>query len=310
MVSHEKYGTIADCSGARAIVRDKKRITIMSKLSGEDDFFQYQNREILSFTGSMLDETPQTQRIAKLHKKITLQETNYQKKRRFIEKIGILSQWFDINLLDRVSLLLEENMDRKENSEEEEVKKILAYVDVMLRLDGNTIRWKTMYEMNEYFGFRITRKSLFKYRTEAQRALFCKYGKEKVLEKLRKGPNLLMKRLVVEYLINDPDLKEGTNEQRSSIKTGCFHIITGITNLRYVPRDYEIYSYAIYTIVKKGLTEKAGSYIFPVDDQTMRRAISNAAYNIRIKVIKKIWKLESQKNVMNNPQGISMASFL
>jgi hypothetical protein len=157
MVWHEKYGTIADCSGARAIMRDKKRITTMSKLSGEDDFFQYQNREILSFTGSMLDKTPQTHRIANLHKKITLQETNYQKKRRFIEKIGILSQWFEISLLDRVSLLLEENMDRKENSEEEEVKKILAYLDVMLRLDGNTIRWKTMYEMNEYFGFKITR---------------------------------------------------------------------------------------------------------------------------------------------------------
>ncbi|MHA2319942.1 MAG: hypothetical protein ACXAC6_19570, partial [Candidatus Hodarchaeales archaeon] len=138
----------------------------MSKLSGEDDFFQYQNREILSFTGSMLDKTPQTHRIAKLHRKITLQETNYQKKRRFIEKIGILSQWFEISLLDRVSLLLEENMDRKENSEEEEIKKILAYLDVILRLDGNTIRWKTMYEMNEYFGFKITRKGLFKYRTE------------------------------------------------------------------------------------------------------------------------------------------------
>jgi len=291
-------------------MRDKKRITIKSKLSGEDDFYQYQNREILSFTGSMLDETPQTHRIAKLHKTITLQETNYQKKRRFIEKIGILSQWFEINLLDRVSLLLEENLDRKENSEEEEVKKILAYVDVMLRLDGNTVRWKTMYEMNKYFGFKITRKSLFKYRTEAQRALFYKYGKERVLEKLREGPNLLMKRLIVEYLIDDPDLNNGNNEQRSSIKAGCFHIITGIINLRYVPRDYEIYSYAIYSIVKKGLTEKPGKYIFPVDDQVMRRAISNAAYNIRMKVIRKIWKLESQKNAINNSQGISMASFL
>ena len=310
MLSHEKYGTIADCSGARAIMRDKKRITIASKLSGEDDFFQYQNREILSFTGSMLDETPQTHRIAKLHKTITLQETNYQKKRRFIEKIGILSQWFEINLLDRVSLLLEENMDRKENSEEEEVKKILAYVDVMLRLDGNTIRWKTMYEMNQYFGFKITRKGLFKYRTEAQRALFYKYGKEKVLEKLRKGPTLLMKRLIVEYLINDPDLNNRDNEQRSSVRAGCFHIITGMTNLRYVPRDYEIYSYAIYSIVKKGLTEKAGNYIFPVDNEKMRRAISNATYNIRMKVIRKIWKLESPENEINNIQGISMASFL
>lgn len=291
-------------------MRDKKRITVMSKLSGEDDFFQYQNREILSFTGSMLDKTPQTHRIAKLHKTIMLQETNYQKKRRFMEKIGILSQWFEISLLDRVSLLLEENMDRKENSEEEEVKKILAYLDVMLRLDGNTIRWKTMYEMNEYFGFKITRKGLFKYRTEAHRALFYKYGKEKVLEKLRKGPTLLMKRLIVEYLINDPDLNNGDNEQRSSIKAGCFHIITGITNLRYVPRDYEIYSYAIYSIVKKGLIGKAGKYIFPIDNQTMRRAISNATYNIKIKVIKRIWKLESSEIAIKNSHGFSMASFL
>jgi hypothetical protein len=291
-------------------MRDKKKITVMSKLSGEDDFFQYQNREILSFTGSMLDKTPQTHRIAKLHRKITLQETNYQKKRRFIEKIGILSQWFDIKLLDRVSLFLEENMDRKEHSEEEEVKKMLAYLDVTLRLDGNTIRWKTLNELNEYFGFRITRKSLFKYRTEAHRALFYKYGKREVLEQLRKGPILLMKRLIVEYLISDPDLGKGDNEQKSSIKSGCFQIITGIKNLRYVPRDYEIYSYAVYTIVKKGLTKKAGKYIFPVDNQKMRRAISNATYNIKMKVIKRIWKLESPEISTENSQGISMASFL
>jgi hypothetical protein len=167
-----------------------------------------------------------------------------------------------------------------------------------------------MYEMNEYFGFKITRKGLFKYRTEAHRALFYKYGKERVLEKLRKGPTLLMKRLIVEYLIDDPDLNNGNNEKRSSVKAGCFHIIAGMTNLRYVPRDYEIYSYAIYTIVKKGLVGKAGKYIFPVDNQKMRRAISNATYNIRIKVIKKIWKLNSPGITAENSQGISMASFL
>jgi hypothetical protein len=131
-----------------------------------------------------------------------------------------------------------------------------------------------------------------------------------VLEKLRKGPILLMKRLIVEYLINDPDLNNKHNEQRSSIKAGCFHIITGITNLRYVPRDYEIYSYAIYSIVKKGLIGKAGKYIFPVDNQKMRRAISNATYNIKIKVIKRIWKLESSEIAIKNSHGFSMASFL
>ena len=93
-------------------------------------------------------------------------------------------------------------------------------------------------------------------------------------------------------------------------RSGCFQIITGIQNLRYVPRDYEIYSYAIYTIVKKGLTNKAGKYIFPVDNQEMRRAISNAAYNIKLKVIKRIWKLESPEIGTENSQGISMASFL
>lgn len=291
-------------------MRNNKRITIASRLSGEDDFFQHQNRELLSFTGSILDETPENYRIAKLHKKILLQETNYHQKRRFMEKVGILSQWFEVDLLDRVALLLEENMDRKENSEEEEIKKILAYLDVMLRLDGNIIRWKTMVEMNEYFGFKITRRSLFKYRTEAHRALFNKFGKKRVLEKLKTGPSLLMKRLVVEYLTSDPDFHNKNNEEKSSITRGCFHIINGMNNLRYVPRDYEIYSYAVYTIVKKGLTGKAGTYVFPVKNQKTKRAISNAVYNIKIKVIKKIWQSQSSEKTSDNVQGISMISFL
>ncbi len=109
-------------------MRDKNRITIAGRLSGEDDFFQHQNREMLSFTGSILDNTPQTYRIAKLHNRITVQETKFHKKRYFIEQAGMLSQWFDINLLDRAVSLLDKIGSRKDSSIEEEIKKTLTMI--------------------------------------------------------------------------------------------------------------------------------------------------------------------------------------
>jgi hypothetical protein len=268
-------------------MRYKKKLPKLNRLSGDDDFYQDQSREMLSFTGSLMDETPKNYRIAKLHKKITAQETNYHQKRRFIEQTGILSQWFETRLLDRVFSLLEKDGDRKASSPEEEMKKILAYIDVLLRLEGNSIRWKILEEVNEYFNFDINRNSLFKYRTQAQRSLYTQHNKKTVFEKLRKGPTLFMKRLISEYLANDVDL---TNEQKVDVKNGCFQVISAMKNIRYVPRDHEIYAYGTYMLVKKGLTGKNGKYSFPVDNEKVRKAIANATYNIKMKVITKAWK--------------------
>ena len=276
-------------------MRNNKKLLEKTRLIGEDDFYRHQPRELLAFTGSTMEQTPKNHRIAKLHKKITAQETGYHQKRRFIEETGILSQWFETPLLDRAFSLLNKENDRKANTPEEEIKKILAYLDILLRLEGNSIRWKVLTEINEYFEFEITRTSLFKYRTEAQRSLFDQYGKKKVIEMLRKGPKLFMKRLISEYLGNDPDL---TNEQKIQVRTGCFQVITGMNNIGYIPRDYEIYSYATYILVKKGITGNVGTYYFPVDNPKVRRAISNATYNIKMKVIEKIWTKEPSKEVL------------
>ena len=73
------------------------------------------------------------------------------------------------------------------------------------------------------------------------------------------------------------------------VRTGCFQAITAMINLKYVPRDYEIYTYAIYAMIRKGLTGEPGKYIFPVDSEKFRRAIANATYNLKQKVLKKIW---------------------
>ena len=277
-------------------MRYNNRLTKRSKLPDEDDFYRHQPREMLAFTGSLLDETPKTNRIAKLHKKITAQETKYSQKRRFIEYTGILSQWFETSILDQVFSLLQKEGDRKEKSTEEEIKKVLGYIDVLLRLEGNTIRWKLLIEISEYFEFKITRIELFKYRTEAQKSLFNRYDKKEVLGKLRKAPEFLMRRLIGEFLINDPDLD---NELKIGVKTGCFQVITAMKNLRYIPKDYEIYAYATYMMVKKGLTGTSGKYFFPVDSSKMRRAISNATYNIKTKVVGKVWNStkDNQKSI-------------
>ena len=140
-------------------MRNNKKLSNKSRLVGEDDFYRHQPRELLAFTGSTMEQTPKNYRIAKLHKKITAQETKYQKKRRFIEETGILYQWFETALLDRAFSLLNKQKDRKATTPEEEIKKILGYLDVLLRLEGNSIRWKVLTEINEYFEFEITRKS-------------------------------------------------------------------------------------------------------------------------------------------------------
>ncbi|MFW9990785.1 MAG: hypothetical protein ACFFD4_01875 [Candidatus Odinarchaeota archaeon] len=259
---------------------------LQEKLPGEDDYYQLERRELLAFSGSLIDETRKTGRMARLHKQITAQETGYQQKRRFLELEGVLVQWFNTSLLDRVFFMLEKGENRQEPSVEEEITKIIAYLDVLLRLEGNTVRWKTLTEMSDYFGFRITRKGLFRYRVEAQRVLFEQYGRRKVLEKLRTAPELLMKRLISEYIANDTEM---VGKQKNLVKVGCLQVITAIKDLRYVPRDYEIYAYAVYVLVKKGLTGKAGEYTFPVDDPKFRRAVANATYNVKKRVLEKIW---------------------
>lgn len=258
----------------------------MEKLSGEDDFYQPETREILAFSGTLMDKNPQNRRIARLHGRITAQETGYHQKRRFIELGGYLSQWFDKALLDKVFLLLSSTGDRKEPSDEEEIKKILAYIDVLLRLEGNTIRWKTLTEMSDYFLIDITRKGLFRYRIEAQQILFEKHGKREVLERLRRGTAELLKQLVVDFITSDPDLDWG---EKQFVKAGCYQVIAAMEQLRFIPRDYEIYAYATYILVKKGITSHAGKYTFPVDDTNFRRAIANAIYKLKTAVLGKYW---------------------
>ncbi|MHA2296842.1 MAG: hypothetical protein ACXAEU_00155 [Candidatus Hodarchaeales archaeon] len=257
-----------------------------NKLPGEDDFYKPERRELLAFSGSLIDKTPQGRQIAKLHNKITVQETGYQKKRRFIELGGYLSQWFETGLLDRVFLLLSKTDDRKEPTEEEEIKKILAYIDVHLRLEGNTIRWKTLTEISDYFFYEITRKSLFKYRLEAQKVLFEQHGRKIILDRLRSNTIPLMKRLVVDFISKDDDFDWG---EKQIVKAGCYQVIAAIDQLRYIPRDYEIYAYATYIIIKKGVTSHKGKYTFPVDDTRFRRAIANAIYKLKTKVLCQFW---------------------
>ncbi|MFW9995548.1 MAG: hypothetical protein ACFFD4_26155 [Candidatus Odinarchaeota archaeon] len=254
---------------------------LTGKLSGDDDFYRSNRREFLSFTGSLIKATPEMRSIARLHNKITSEETTYPRKRRFIELGGYLSQWFEIELLDRVFSLLEKTEDRKESSEEEEIKKILAYIDVILRLDGNTIRWKTLTEISDYFLLEITRKSLYKYRYEAQKAFADHYGKETVLKKLLGSPVMLMKRLVVEFISHDKELDE---EQKRDLRSSCYQLITTMNNRKFIPRDYEIYSFAIYSLIKQAVTGTVTKHNFPVDDPKFRRAVSNAIYKIKTRI--------------------------
>ncbi|MFW9995637.1 MAG: hypothetical protein ACFFD4_26600 [Candidatus Odinarchaeota archaeon] len=269
-------------------LRTKRILPLSRRLPGEDDYYQTKPRRLLSFTGSLVESAPKQQmkRIASLHNKITAQETGYQNKRRFIELGGILSQWFETGLLDQVFLLLGKITDRKESSEEEEIKKILAYLDVILRFQGNTIRWKTLTEISSYFSFELTRKSLFKYRYEVQKALSDQYGKKVFFEKILESPTLLMKRLVVEFISHDSELNR---EQKREVHASCYQLITAMKDLKFIPRDYEIYSYAAYSLIKKELTGVSGRYTFPVDNPKFRRAISNAIYKIKTQVIMKIW---------------------
>jgi hypothetical protein len=266
--------------------KKNSKIYFRDKLSGEDDFYQPEKRELLAFSGSLIDEIPKAKNIARLHNKITAQETGYQQKRRFIELSGYLSQWFDTGFLDRVFLLLTKTDDRKEPSEEEEIKKIIAYIDVLLRLEGNTIRWKTLTEVSDYFFIEITRKNLFKYRLEAQKVLFEEYGKKVILDKLRSNTIPMMKRMVVDFISNDEDLDWG---EKKIVKAGCYQVIAAMIQLRFIPRDYEIYAYATYILIKKGVTSHKGRYTFPVDDTLFRRAIANAIYKLKTKVLCQFW---------------------
>ncbi|MHA2295443.1 MAG: hypothetical protein ACXADA_05465 [Candidatus Hodarchaeales archaeon] len=272
--------------------KESKQRTLYSigntPLPGEDDHFQPRRREILTFTGSLVDKTRKTRHIADLHNKITAQETGYQQKRRYLELGGILSQWFETSLLDSVFDVLIKTGDRKESSDEEEIKKILAYYDVFLRFNqGSTIRWKTLEDMSDYFGFKITKKGLYKYRYEIQKILSDQHGKKAFLEKMFASPVLLMKRLVVDFISQDKDLNDN---QKIVVKACCYQIITTMKKLRFIPRDYEIYAYAVYMLIKKELTGYSScKYDFPVDDRKFRRAISNAIYKIKTNVIKEVW---------------------
>ncbi|MFW9996107.1 MAG: hypothetical protein ACFFD4_28965, partial [Candidatus Odinarchaeota archaeon] len=257
-----------------------------------DDFYQPETREMLAFTGSLIDKTPQTRSIARIHNRITAQETDYPQKRRFIELGGYLSQWFDPELLDRVFILLSKIRDRKEPSEEEEIKKILAYIDVLLRLEGNTIRWKILIEISDYFLIAITRKSLFKYRIEAQQVLFEQHGQKTILEKIRGETVPLMKRLVIDFVTSDKNLSWG---EKHLVQAGCFQIVAAMEQLRFIPRDYEIYAYATYVLAKKGVTGRSGKYAFPVDDTQFRRAIANAIYKLKTKVLAQFWSMDSKE---------------
>ncbi|MFW9997251.1 MAG: hypothetical protein ACFFD4_34725 [Candidatus Odinarchaeota archaeon] len=253
---------------------------VLSRLPGDDDYYQLGFREILGFNGTLLDNS--NRKLAKLHNQITSSETGYRKKRRYLELTGILTQWFDTAVLDQISLILERCDDRRESSLEEEIKKYLAFIDCFLRLEGNAIRWETFNEINEYFNMKIAKKSLFKYRVEAQKLFIDKYGRKHVLTKLAKSSVLIMKRIACEFITKDCDL---SLEEKTIIREGSLQIIDMFKIKQFIPRDLEIYAFSAYYLVKKGIAGDNGKYNFPVDDSSFRRSISNAVYNIKTKVI-------------------------
>ncbi|MHA2335481.1 MAG: hypothetical protein ACXAEU_25855, partial [Candidatus Hodarchaeales archaeon] len=165
---------------------------------------------------------------------------------------------------------------------EQEIKKILAYIDCLLRLDGNTIRWKTLVEIGDYFGFEINKRSLFKHRFRAHEAFFASHGRKWVLEKLRKSPVLIMKQVVTDFITTDTGL---SLEEKMHARKESFRIIDMIRAKRFIPRDYEIYAHAIYQLVTKN------NYTLPVDELPIptprfKKAVINAIYNIQTKVLK------------------------
>ncbi|MHA2334496.1 MAG: hypothetical protein ACXAEU_20885, partial [Candidatus Hodarchaeales archaeon] len=243
------------------------------------DYFKPGFREILVFKGTL--RMDRHNKLARLHNQITASETGYNHKRRYLEQVGILSQWFDTAMLDKISILLEKNGDRRKSSLEEEIKKFLAYIDCFLRLEGNIIRWKTIVDINEYFNLEINKKSLFKYRVEAQKHLFDHYGRKMVLTKLRKSSILIMKRIANEFITTDAELDV---QAKNSVRDSCFKVIDQFKIKRFIPRDHEIYAFAVYYMVKKGMNVDLGKYNFPVNDPKFRRSISNAIYNIRTKI--------------------------
>ncbi|MHA1168029.1 MAG: hypothetical protein ACTSRU_09420 [Candidatus Hodarchaeales archaeon] len=247
---------------------------------GRDDYYTPEYRDILVFNGTLLDNY----RLAKLHNRITANETGYSKKRRFIELAGILNQWFDTNLLDKASILLVRSGDRLSRSHAEEITKYLAFIDTLLRLEGNTVRWKTILEISDYFNISLTRKKMFKYRLEAQRILAKYQGRLQVLKKLRKSPEIIMKKIAWEFIAADGNMSA---EEKKRVRKKCFKLIESFKASGFIPRDFEIYGFAVYYLTRKECLKKPGnySYNFPVSTPAFNRSISNAIYNIKKKVI-------------------------
>ncbi|MHA2295914.1 MAG: hypothetical protein ACXAEU_26590 [Candidatus Hodarchaeales archaeon] len=277
----------------------------LTKRPGDDDYYQPDFREILGFNGTL--RADRHNKLAKLHNQITTSETRYNYKRRYLEQVGILSQWFDTAILDQVSLILEKISDRCESNLEEEIKKFLAFIDCFLRLEGNTIRWKTFIEINNYFSLKITKKNLFKYRIEAQKMLFERFGRREVIQKLRNSSVLITKRIANDFITTDNHL---SLQEKIIVRKSCFHIISKFKMKQFIPRDHEIYAFAAYYIAKKGIIDDIGKYNFPIDNPKFRRSISNAIYNIKIKVMgdDPVEVVLNKDNETNNNTHISLTT--
>ncbi|MFX0208067.1 MAG: hypothetical protein ACFFDT_18925 [Candidatus Hodarchaeota archaeon] len=216
-------------------------------------------------------------RLSRLHQQISSQENQLDSKtvHRNLDLASRLQQWFPIAILDEAILELHKTDLTKVVSTKNALVRILAYIECVLRIRCRTIPWKTLDEISQEFGIHIEKNAIAKMKFQAiKNGVFSEFFRE---NSIKESFDVVRAQIAMKI----PHLPVNPVEKKAILNLAK-KVCDFLEKKRQIPKDPEIYGYAIVEIVYKHVTSKRA--LVTVYDRRMKKQVSTAIHYIRKKL--------------------------
>ncbi|MFX1514342.1 MAG: hypothetical protein ACFFCQ_17345 [Promethearchaeota archaeon] len=237
---------------------------------------RWKNGSIISNTSSA-DYKAVYSKLSRLHQQISSQENHLDSKtvHRNLDLASRLQQWFPIAIIDEAVTELHKTDLTKVIETKSALIRILGYIECVLRIRCRTIPWKTLDAINEEFGMQLTKSDIGKAKFQAIKnnafpEFFRKHFISESFSVLRG-----------QIAMNIPQLPVNPSEKKEILfitKSLC----KLLEEIRQIPKDPEIYGYAIIEMAYKQVTKKRA--LVTIHDRKMKKQISTAIHYIKKKL--------------------------
>ncbi|MFX0095581.1 MAG: hypothetical protein ACFFBD_27840 [Candidatus Hodarchaeota archaeon] len=227
----------------------------------------YEGRPSWWYMGSFfLPKTTQEHRLATLHRRTIVKNEQIlsQRAQRIQIIIAALSEWFPLPLLDEVGKKFVQMDDKPVYGQIELVLVILGGVEFYLRLQGSTIRWRILTQINVLFDSQIKKIDYLKWVF-----MFARQKKEKF------DSYQIVKKIALEEISQ----RRMQPEKKRSALISLTKLVRILENKNVIMKDYEVYGLALtrYILQERG-------------------CISGIASEYRIKVSKALNRIKALDN--------------